>query len=200
MTDRYERLRAGVEGLAARMVPGLSGSPKDCTGNCWDDACDCSGDRPVLAWSGVSPDDIRALLAECAEAGEGEAHCPTCNCGCTCGYGGLHEPLNARCALFIPDPGEAVERCKRKSHSYPEGDEPCDCAERLAGVTTHTRTRYGNDPAHCQECSAAIQEWVTWPCDGSSEAVERYDCTDPDCTKHVRAFRVPTLPASERSE
>jgi hypothetical protein len=60
MTDRYERLRAGVEGLAARMVPSAYGDRTR------------SGVRPVLAWSGVSPDELRALLAECAEAGEGD--------------------------------------------------------------------------------------------------------------------------------
>lgn len=26
-------------------------------------------------------------------------HCATCTCGCTCGYGGQHEPANARCDL-----------------------------------------------------------------------------------------------------
>lgn len=26
-------------------------------------------------------------------------HCQTCTCGCTCGYGGFHEPENQRCEL-----------------------------------------------------------------------------------------------------
>jgi hypothetical protein len=35
-----------------------------------------------------------------AQAVENDApHCPTCTCGCTCGYGGLHEPENPRCEL-----------------------------------------------------------------------------------------------------
>ena len=36
-------------------------------------------------------------------------HCPTCTCGCTCGYGGLHEPENPRCELtrVIP-PGQTA--------------------------------------------------------------------------------------------
>lgn len=29
----------------------------------------------------------------------GTKHCNTCTCGCTCGYGGQHEPENAACAL-----------------------------------------------------------------------------------------------------
>ena len=39
-------------------------------------------------------------------------HCATCTCGCTCGYGGQHEPTNLRCDLnqgdlmgnFLPAP------------------------------------------------------------------------------------------------
>lgn len=57
---------------------------------------------------------------------------------------------------------EPPEACGWRSHSRPEGYEVCDCAERLAAVNTHSVARYGNDPAHCQECSAAVQEWVTW--------------------------------------
>lgn len=30
---------------------------------------------------------------------EAMRHCPTCTCGCTCGYGGQHEPNNVMCAL-----------------------------------------------------------------------------------------------------
>jgi hypothetical protein len=26
-------------------------------------------------------------------------HCETCTCGCTCGYGGQHEPENPHCEL-----------------------------------------------------------------------------------------------------
>lgn len=38
-------------------------------------------------------------------------------------------------------------------------------AERSDAPTTHTRAHDpSNGPAYCEECSAWIQEWVTWPC------------------------------------
>lgn len=46
------------------------------------------------------------------------------------------------------------------------------CTHRSAwdAVTTHTRTVNGIGPDHCQECSAAISEWVVWPCTRSDAA------------------------------
>jgi hypothetical protein len=41
-----------------------------------------------------------ALLAELGD--EEAPHCASCTCGCTCGYGGLHEPENPRCELYDP--------------------------------------------------------------------------------------------------
>lgn len=45
--------------------------------------------------------------------------------------------------------------------------EVCDCQETLAAVDTHTRI---NDPRigppYCEDCSAAVAEWITWPCPG----------------------------------
>lgn len=56
----------------------------------------------------------------------------------------------------------AGERCRYVMHG--PGD-TCDCKARLAQVVTHTRTSTnGNGPDYCAECSAAISEWVTWPC------------------------------------
>ena len=37
-------------------------------------------------------------------------HCPTCTCGCTCGYGGQHEPSNVNCDLYDPDEGTDARR------------------------------------------------------------------------------------------
>lgn len=66
-------LRARLEALADRMEPALMGTPPDCHDECAHGPCICSGARPVFAWSGVSPDDLRALLAEPEPAGEGDA-------------------------------------------------------------------------------------------------------------------------------
>lgn len=47
--------------VAEAAVPGLSGFPKDCRNTCYDDACTCSGVRPVLAWS-LDMDALRSAL------------------------------------------------------------------------------------------------------------------------------------------
>ena len=59
------------------------------------------------------------------------------------------------------DSGEAAS-CQWRSHSWPEGNEPCDCEARFDAVTTHTRTPHEQGPDYCNECSTAISEWVTW--------------------------------------
>jgi len=37
-------------------------------------------------------------------------HCETCTCGCTCGYGGQHEPDKETCELNQDDRREELER------------------------------------------------------------------------------------------
>lgn len=65
LIERVEAAEAAVERVQALvdgMRPGLSHEPVDCTDHCqWGD-CDCSGIARVLAWTGVSPDDLRAAL------------------------------------------------------------------------------------------------------------------------------------------
>ena len=36
---------------------------------------------------------------EAAKPKTDQLHCPTCTCGCTCGWGGQHDPDNPRCDL-----------------------------------------------------------------------------------------------------
>lgn len=62
--------------------------------------------------------------------------------------------------------------CKRRPH-YP-GD-TCECEARLAAVTTHTRTATEQGPDYCAECSEAISEWVSWPCDDAEPEAPRIE-------------------------
>lgn len=59
--------------------------------------------------------------------------------------------------------------CQRKPHY----GEKCECEERLAAVTAHTRKSVAfGGPDFCEECSAAISEWVPWPCEGVQKAAQ----------------------------
>lgn len=56
--------------------------------------------------------------------------------------------------------------CRYMTHAP---GERCECEERIARVTTHTRTSTsGHGPDYCGECSSAISEWVPWPCPASA--------------------------------
>ena len=67
--------------------------------------------------------------------------------------------------LLPPAPTDCPIRCQWSS--TPEG---CNCRERLATVTTHTRTAHESGPDYCAECSEACQEWVEWTDDHAPPA------------------------------
>lgn len=64
VTAARAEVRGKIEALAKQMKPGLSIPPLDCTNACMDSDCDCSGDFRPVSWSGVTPDDLRALVAD----------------------------------------------------------------------------------------------------------------------------------------
>lgn len=53
-------------------------------------------------------------------------HCETCTCGCTCGYGGFHEPENEACELNKSDEERTAEAQAWLDHvnSFPK-DSSC---------------------------------------------------------------------------
>lgn len=78
-------------------------------------------------------------------------HCVTCVCGCTCGYGGHHEPTNRNCALNAHAPTDTLsgyEVCAHGVNVTPEVrctvcTPPSQHAPRPADEATEPTTKVG---------------------------------------------------------
>lgn len=73
-------------------------------------------------------------------AGHGP-HCETCTCGCTCGYGGFHEPENPRCALNQKgeDMAERCDQCGLELRYCPHGEAYSPLVDKITGGVHTTR-------------------------------------------------------------